>query len=48
MPKCPICNEELVLHDENNMLCKGCGETIPKDFVKESKVPCCNPLYKCK
>ncbi|MEE9151789.1 MAG: hypothetical protein V3U20_08170 [Thermoplasmata archaeon] len=48
MPRCPICNEELVEHDDDNWICNECGETIPKKFAKESKIPCCDPLNKCR
>ena len=48
MAKCPICSEKLNEHDDNNWICNECDEMVPKEFAKESKIPCCDPFTKCK
>jgi tRNA(Ile2) C34 agmatinyltransferase TiaS len=48
MPKCPICRGDLKDLDENNWQCSDCGETIPRKYALDSKIPCCDPLNPCK
>jgi tRNA(Ile2) C34 agmatinyltransferase TiaS len=47
MPKCPICNAELIEHNESHLRCEECQELIPRVYAKDSKIPCCDPLNKC-